>query len=347
MARERIIVKEAINALKYLLNQLIKNDISNSKLSIDEIVLNSNLFSFAIRFLRDIGKVGAIVDELTSRLSVIGEYLIRSIDTNNLDDCYLTNIEDYRVYELQIYPLARILEALGGISNLPANNRNNNSYLIQRVMNIILYFFNEEELLETIFDTNQKYVPIVQGILSSIDKISEKNTRYCIDITLDKIRKLAVKNDPEMRNIATQDVFYLIKLRGSELLSEEEAKPLYTNLKSRIFKRVLKGIEYLTMFGIEPPQSAVDYVLSIMPKFFSEIFRVGNSNSTFIYFSSIAESMHNILSHYNNKAFAQAMMNYLIEDTGWIARNNYSHVDFIKTVIGTSLLIQARGAIRR
>jgi len=347
LARERIIVKEAINALKYLLNQLMKNN-NDFDTSLDKVVLNSNLFSFAVRFLRDIGKIGNIVNELISKLSIIGNHLVENLSIGgfNSDDNSLTDDQYCKLYEFHVYPIARILEALGGSNTLISNNNSYNKF-IDDAIGVMLDYFRQEEMMIYLFDSNQKFVPIVQGILSVTNKISEKSKRDNIDTMLLKIKELAIGNDPEMSNIATQDIFYLIKLNSGEFLSNSEMKPLMLNLKSRVFKRVLKGIEYLTMFGIEPPQSSIDYILGLMPRFFSEIFRVGNSHSTFIYYSSIAESMHNILNHYNNKAFAQAMMNYLIEDTGWIARNNYSYVDFVKTVIGTSLLIQARGAIRR
>ncbi len=349
MARERIIVKEALNALKYLLNQLMKNN-NDFDVSLDKMVLNSNLFSFAVRFLRDIGKISGIVSELVSKLSQIGSHLIRNLNMmiydregDSADDLYC------KLYEFHVYPIARILEALGGsnaISGTSSNYGDINGF-VNKAIDTMLNYFAQEDMMIYLFDTNQKFVPIVQGILGSLDTITERDVRNNVYSTLLKIRDLALTNDPDMKSIATQDIFYLIKLRSGKFLENDEMKPLFLDLKSRVFKRVLKGIEYLTMFGIEPPQGSIDYILALMPKFFSEIFRVGNSNSTFIYYSSIAESMHNILNHYNNKAFAQAMMNYLIEDTGWIARNNYSYVDFVKTVIGTSLLIQARGAIRR
>lgn len=350
MARERIIVKEAINALRYLLNQLMKSN-DDLDTSLDRVVLNSNLFSFALRFLRYIGKIGNIVDELASKLRIIGDYLMKNFTNEHYYGNSSSASEQYcRLYELFIYPLARILEALGTYNMVIENNSSyNRSYnrFVNDIISVILDYLRQEEVMIYLFDSNQKFVPIVQGMLSVANKVSEKSKRDDINITLLKIKELAIRNDPEMNSIATQDVFYLIKLKSGEILSNNEIKPLILNLKSKVFKRVLKGIEYLTMFGMDPPQNSVDYILGLMPRFFSEIFRVGNSHNTFIYYSSIAESIHNILNYYNNKAFAQAMMNYLIEDTGWIARNNYSYVDFIKTVIGTSLLIQARGAIRR
>ncbi len=350
MARERIIVKEAINALKYLLTQLMKKNNDDFTGSIDELVLNSNLFAFAVRFLRDIGKISDVVNELISRLNILGNHLIKSISANELRHRHPESSLDEiysKIYELKIYPLARILEAFGGSNTVLVNSNASKSLLVSNIVEILLSYFENDDELFCLFDTNQKFVPIVQGMLSVIDGVSEKKLRECITGMLSRIKDIALENDPEINKISTQDIFYSIKLKTRGVLSEDEKKPLMMNLKSKVFKRVLKGIEYLTMFGIEPPQNAVDYVLSIMPRFFSEIFRVGNSHNTFIYFSSIAESMLNILNYYNNKAFAQAMMNYLIEDTGWIARNNYSYVDFVKTVIGTSLLIQARGAIRR
>jgi len=348
LARERIIVKEAINALKCLLNEVIKKVSCESGDPPEKIALSSNLLSFAIRFLHEIPKIRDIILELTYRLEKLGHVLIDNASNILVtDNVTVINYDHETVYCLQIYPIARMLEALGGVYNsLPQYRNNEERDLIDDILNLFMKIFSSE-LVHDIFDSNQKLVPIVQGLLSVSKRLYDKNRIIMVDKILNKVLELALEEDPLLSKIYTQDIYYLIKMQKNDMLSDEEIKPLYANTNSNIFKKVLKGIEYLAIFGFDPPQSSINFVLSKMPIFFNEVFRIGDPEKTFIYFSSIAESIHNILRFYNNKAFAQATMNHLIEDTGWIARNNYNPIDFIKTVVGTSLLIHARGAIRR
>ena len=343
MARERIIVKEAINSLRNILKEVLRefshrDEIDNPR----EIVFKSNLLSFIIRFLYDIPKVSDIISEIAKRLEGIGLILVNLANkelTNAYED--IINNEDVEdLYTYRIYPIARILEALGGVYSIINVN------CIESAVDIITLLLSEESA-NYIFDANQKLVPIVQGLLKVANKLYNKDQLDAIEKTLDKVLALAMEEDPDISSIYTQDIYYLIKFQRNEYLSEEEMTPLYNNLASNTFKKVLKGIEYLSIFKQDPPQSSIDYVLSKLPLFFNEVFRIGDLNRSFTYFSSIAESIYNVLRFFNNKAFAQVIMNHLIEDTGWIARNDNNFIDFIKTVIGTSLLIHARSAIRR
>lgn len=342
MARERIIVKEALNALKSLLNEILKripDDFSHEEP--ENIAFSANILAFSVRFLHEISKIQEIILDLTKRLENLGSIIIsqlslRANKTNNFCE---------EIYFLHIYPLSRILEALAGAYSFNNHNACENS-LVTRIVELIFGIVSSGKIYNLIED-NQKFVPVVRGLTNIAKRLNNKNIVSMIDQILEKILDIAVEEDPELTSIYTQDIFYLVKLQKNEGLTSKELKPLYENTNSFIFKKVLKGVEYLSIFGIEPPLTSVDFILSKMPLFFNEVFRVGDPENLFVYYSSIAESMNNILNYYNNKAFAQAMMNHLIEDTGWISRNNYNTIDYVKTVIGTSLLIHARGAIRR
>jgi len=285
LARERIIVKEAINSSRKVLREILKNvnisfQYNQKSMSVSEIVSSCNLLSLVIKFLHGVPRVDDLVNEVALRLIKLQESLIDKVSKESYD-------REFDLYFHTVYPLSRFIE------------------------------------------------------------ISDKMKRRIIEETLNNILSYAIELDPNLTEIYTQDIYYSIKLYRKEYIQDYELRPLYNNLNSKIFRKVLKGLEYLTALKIDPPQSAMEYVMMIMPKFFNEVFRIGDPNNHVVYYSSIAESLRNILTSYNNKTFAHAVMNHLIEDTGWIAKNTIDMIDVIRTIIGTNLLVLARGAIRR
>jgi len=335
LARERIIVKEAINSSRKVLREILKNvnisfQYNQKSMSVSEIVSSCNLLSLVIKFLHGVPRVNDLVNEVALRLIKLQESLIDKVSKESYD-------REFDLYFHTVYPLSRFIEAL---SNVQLENK---LVVLDKYLDDLLGFLSS---LDSIIDENQKLVPPVQGLLRA-HKISDKMKRRIIEETLNNILSYAIELDPNLTEIYTQDIYYSIKLYRKEYIQDYELRPLYNNLNSKIFRKVLKGLEYLTALKIDPPQSAMEYVMMIMPKFFNEVFRIGDPNNHVVYYSSIAESLRNILTSYNNKTFAHAVMNHLIEDTGWIAKNTIDMIDVIRTIIGTNLLVLARGAIRR
>ena len=67
----------------------------------------------------------------------------------------------------------------------------------------------------------------------------------------------------------------------------------------------------------------------------------------FEYYSSLAESVYNILLFSHNRSFAETVMNLLTEDSGWIYYRELDTLDLTKVIIGGGLLVLARAALRK
>ncbi|MCD6491803.1 MAG: hypothetical protein ACP6IQ_00675 [Candidatus Njordarchaeia archaeon] len=364
MARERIIIKIAIQKLRQILRDIIKFATYNDSNIFKGSIFNTNLLSISIKFLTSVNKVSDLIAEAASRLEALqtkvsdiqssikndgqviwdGDYIL--LDQAFIDGSWANSTEVKAngdplweiLYENHVYSTARALEALG-IANTQ------NTEVIDRGVLFLDRFFQEFKL-EEICDEVSKCVPIVQG-LSNITNIASENIQGVINKLLDTQLNFVLEQDGNLSNIHAQDVYYLIKLSRGGYLNPIEAEPLYRDIDSGVFRKVLKGIEYLSMFGVELPLEVNEILLRMLPKYFSNIFRIGDLRKGAIYYSSLVESVFNILKYYPSKTIANTVMSLLIEDTGWIARGDLNPVDIFRTIIGSSLLVIARSAIRR
>ena len=357
MARERILVKDAMMRVKRVLRELLKlfqnNDGSCKSLS------DINLLSLSIKFLAETKKIDEILLNIgeticsmqinepntnktvilwdDSKLKFDGEELKGAwVQPSFLSDEGEIDIEDF--YNLVIYPTSRSLEALSYINEIDSNP----------IINGLAFLNNaiKKVDLEVLCDDINKCVPIVQGMVRGLSAIDEDYPNKFLP-ALDLIKNYAMEIDPDLDSIYTQDIYYTIRAMETSTLSEDELEPLYKDIESKIFRKLLKGIEYLSIFGQYPPININDRLLVLTSRYFNNLFRVKQTENGFFYYSSLAESVYNILKYAGNRSFAETVMNLLTEDSGWIYHREIDSLDVYKVIIGGGLLVLARAALRK
>ncbi|MGQ4891914.1 MAG: hypothetical protein ACP6IP_05415 [Candidatus Njordarchaeia archaeon] len=360
MARERILVKDAMMRVKRVLRELLKlfqknNGDNDSYGDLSDI----NLLALSIKFLAETKKID---DILFSISKVICDMQITDIDLNKtillwddnslkfngkelsgawvqpsflLDDGEL-DIEDF--YNLVIYPTSRSIEALSYISEIDPE-------VILKGLNFLDNSIKKIDL-ENLCDDLNKCVPIVQGVVKGLSVIDEEHHSRFMSM-LKSIKDYVTEMDPELDSIYAQDIYYTIRAMETTALSESELAPLYNDIESKIFRKLLKGIEYLSIFSLNPPVNINDKLLVLTSRYFNNLFRIKQTDKGFFYYSSLAESVYNILKHAGNRSFAETVMNLLTEDSGWIYHRKIDSLDVYRVIIGGGLLVLARAALRK
>ncbi len=359
MARERIIVKIALHKLQRMLRKVLRGSIIDPHLTSLDEAATITFYAFCLKFLRGVTRINDVLEELAKRLEIKQSDLIRNLSNNSKNDDLIINppsscMLNYNLYSLSrssiamdenlyfdlIYPLSRGIEAISM-----------SSFGDKEVVNAALIYLAkilEKMHFEDIFDSTQKLVPIVQAFVAAYKKTEDYVKKELSEFLKGRVLKYTLKNDPNLDEIYSQDIYFLIKINFCrDQIENEDKQILIEDLRSKVFRKLLKGLEYLAMLKIDPPPDGLNRVIRELPNYFGTIFKIGSMKKGIIYFSSPAESIHNILQWFNDKTFASVVMSLLIGDTGWIARDENNLLDVFKTIIGSSLLIATRSALRR
>ena len=360
MARERILVKDAMMRVKRALKELLKlfnKPIENGE-QYNELS-DINILSLSLKFLAETKKIDDVLYEISeilcssqinkiegSRKVIIwGDEFIR-LEGNDLNGAWVQpyflysngdlDIDDF--YDSVIYTTSRTIESLSFMNDI------DHETIIKGLD--FLYKIGNKIDLEVVCDKINKCVPIVQSLIKGVSLVySNKKENYMK--FLKSILDLALETDPELDSIYTQDIYYNIKLLESKKLTDEELEPIYRDIESGIFRKILKGIEILAIFGHYPPNNVNDVLLTLTSRYFKNLFKIKQTEQGIFYFSSLAESVYNILKYASNRPFAETVMNLLTEDSGWIYPRKIDPIDIYRIIIGGGLLVLARAALRR
>ncbi|MHA1616557.1 MAG: hypothetical protein ACTSX9_04555 [Candidatus Njordarchaeales archaeon] len=363
MARERIVVKIALHKLQRMLRKMLRGSIIDLQPYRNE-ASNITFYAFCLKFLRGISKINNILEEITRRLEKEQTYFVKRIAdykismeediTPELDGGIKNNpypsmnvpisaslsvvVSDEPYYYNVIYPLARGLEALS-ISQFSCKEK------VKENVGVLMNLVKNSESL----NSSQKFVPIVQALIKAYNVLDNDEAKTKVRrLLMDSILKHVLVDDPNLEDIYSQDIYFLIKTTFERnRISNQDKAVLISDLNSNVFRKLLKGLEYLALLKIDPPADGLNKVIRLLPDYFSTIFKVRYGIGGIVYFSSPAESIYNILQWFNDKTFASVVMSLLIGDTGWIARDENNFLDIFKTIVGSSLLIATRSALRR
>ena len=193
-------------------------------------------------------------------------------------------------------------------------------------------------------------VPLAKAVDKTVEHVNYNDK---INQVIADLRTLTKELDPEIELIYSQDVYYsalrseFIGNGVSNKIDEKELLPLYNNLRSNIYGKILKGIEFLTAFNAPIPNFVNDKLLPMTSKYFKAILKVANGGSFLKYYSNLAESTYHILLNSNNRAFAESVLNLLTESSSWIYNKSFNLRELVKIILGSGLLVLARGALRR
>ncbi len=366
MARERILVKDAMDRVRKTLRELLKNFYKSNGdgESVTELS-DLNLLSLSLRFLSKTRKVDNTLEEISEILrsmQISKETGIKTIEVITWDDevikitkrdliglwaqpFSLSNLNNNEIdldlfYESFIYPTARALEAL--IMNMSYSNNINNLESITVGAKAFTKLINKIGI-DNLCDEIHKCVPITQAITYFL---LEEMNEYYVDF-LNQILNYVLEVDPTLESIYAQDIYYHIRQLDDSKLNESELDTLYRDIESGIYRKLLKGIEFLSIFGYQLPLNINEKLLSLTSRYFRSLFIIKRENNGFEYYSSLAESVYNILLFSHNRSFAETVMNLLTEDSGWIYYRELDTLDLTKVIIGGGLLVLARAALRK
>jgi len=360
LARERILVKDAMDRVKKALRELLKfftNENFNDDHKVSQF-LDVNILSLALKFLSETKKIDDVLFEISKTLEMM-QVRNNNVETKiniwdnefiylNSDDyrgawiqlnCFIDEVMDIDdFYDNVIYTTSRTVEGLSITNDI-------NEHVIINGLDFIYRILQKVEL-DIICDELYKCVPIVQGIINGLRFVDEQKREKFANL-LNQIREYVLDLDPELRTVYGQDVYYSIRSIQSDRLEEEELEPLYRNLESGVYRNILKGIEFLSKFGIHDYNHINDTLLTLTSRYFNNLFKISNNDKNGFYYSSIAESVYNILKFSTNRAFAETVMNLLTEDSGWIYYRELDILDIYRIIIGGGLLVLARAALRK
>jgi len=323
LARERILVSLAIETTRRTIFSAFTN------LKNDEITTKTNYYAFLVKFLHEVTKLSDIINYAADELNKMIPLLIKEIKSKDYGEL------DYSKY---IYPLCRGIEALGILKKVQYNATLKEGVNAIRDILFSEYYYQIEDIKQAI--------PMLQALLGanlSLRNVAEYRKKF--DEAIDRLEELRIEFDPNLKTIYGKDIYFSAKLYKKEDISNTDLAILRADLKSRILIRILKAVEYITAFKRDPPHNIVEFLIRELPKFFNDIFRLVNGK--FEYYSTLVESIHNLLSNYNNKNFANALFRTLIEESDWIISEGDGVFDSIKLILGTSLLVASKSAVYR
>ena len=197
--------------------------------------------------------------------------------------------------------------------------------------------------IDNVCDELHKCVPITQAVTNLLfEEVDEKYVGF-----LNEVLNYTLEIDSDLDSVYSQDIYYYIRQLDETKLNDGELEPLYSDIDSGIYRKILKGVEFLSLFGYPLPPNINEDLLSLTSKYFRSLFKIKRDGKGFEYYSSLAESIYNILQYSHNRSFAETVMNLLTEDSGWIYYRELDAMDLTKVIIGGSLLVLARAALRR
>lgn len=344
LARERIIVKLALSKVEEALKTIIKVSLYAEDNQISDMV-DVNLLSLSLKFLQGTNKLPKLLREIQKILSdsqkenpekipELAEHLKGGegkkgfwMVESKFDDPYLQ----------YIYPTTRGLEALAPL--------NPSKEIIAKGINFLFSWMEKENIKEMTADKIKYAVPIMQAAVRTA-RNSRGEVKKKAEQIIDEAYDFATTKNLN-DNTYAQTVRYLAPIYNNHVLSNEEVKPLLKGINSGVFRKMVKGLELLPALNFELPPNATNSILDMLPKFRKHIFNTLEEGSGAVYFASISESMKNTLKYYHSKTFARSFFNLMVEESTWISQPIFRPLHIAQSIVGTSLLIFARGALRR
>lgn len=344
MARERIIVKLALSKVEEALKTIIKVSLYAEDNQISDIV-DVNLLSLSLKFLQGTNKLPNLLSEVQKILSNSQKEDPEKNDelAGHLNEgggkkgFWMVESKFDEPYLQYIYPTTRALEALAPLD--PPKE------IIKKGI-FFLFEWMEKECIKEITSNKSKYaVPIMQAAVKTA-KNSRGEVKRKAEQIIDEACEFALTKDLNDDTYA-QTVRYLAPIYNNHVLSSEEVTPLLKDINSGVFRKMVKGLELLPALNFELPPNATNSILDMLPKFRKHIFDTIEEGSGAVYFASISESMKNALKYYHSKTFARSFFNLMVEESTWISQPIFRPLHITQSIVGTSLLIFARGALRR
>lgn len=343
MARERVIVKLALQKVREALKTIIKVSLYGRDSQLSDII-DMNLLSLALKYMNNTNKVPSLLEELES---VLVNSQIENIDQieglpkcfNGKEELGCWSIEDKfeDPYLKYLYPTARALEALAP--------RDPHKRSIDQGINFLSHWVEEQGVKEMVQNKCKFAVPLMQAAVKVANNArgeTKEKAEKLMKVTSDFPNEKQIQDD-----IYAQTIRYKYFIYNNHVLDKKEVQPLIDNINSGIFRKMMKGLEFLSALTFDLRQNSTNEILDMLPKFRKQIFNIMGEKRGAIYFASVSESMKNTLQDYQNKTFARSFFNLMVEESSWISQPIFHPVHICKILVGTSLLIFSRGALRR
>lgn len=346
MARERVIVKLALTKVKEALKNIIKvSRYADSRNSQIADIVDTNLLSLSLKFMNDTNKLPSLLDEVETVLSNYQrdnpEELQGNIRTlfEDIDNVGFWTVENKfdDPFLHYVYPTARALEALAP--------REPPKPLIMKGINFLYEWMEKEGFREMVQDKSKYAVPLMQTAVNTA-RNSRGSVKQKAERIIEEASKFSESKDLE-DDIYAQTVRYTYFIYNDHVLSNGEVELLVNDINCGIFRRMLTGLEFLSALTFDLRQDSTDRILDMLPKFRKQIFDIVQEGKGAVYFASVSESMKHSLDYYQNKTFARSFFNLMVEESSWISQPIFHPIHISKALVGTSLLISSRGALRR
>lgn len=338
-----MIVKLALLKVREALKTIIKVSLYGRSSQIADIV-DVNLLSLALKFMNKTNKLSSLLGEVTELLSDSQRRDLAGVpELNNIfeeeDPIGYWSVEDKfeNTYFRYLYPTARSIEALAP--------REPPKPLLRNGINFIYGWMKKVGINEMTHGKSKYVVPIIQAAISTAENSRGKTKRKAEEI-IEQAAEFSTTKDLK-DDIYAQTIRYSYFVYDNHVLEKEELEPLIQNLNSGIFRRMMKGLEFLSALTFDLRQNPTNRILDMLPKFRKQIFDIVREGEGAIYFASVSESMRNTLQSYHNKTFARSFFNLMVEESSWISQQIFHPLHICKVLVGTSLLIFSRGALRR
>ena len=353
IARERTIVKLAVAELSKFIDYILANiRINGVDSDVYSRIRTSNLLTLVYKYLADFPQISYLISDI-ARYILNRQMSGNSQHTGELAKelsgawCELENIFDLfldggikitdDVYNGVIYQTSRSLEALGYSRGMSVAPIIRGFGFLNRVFDNIVASYLETKHL----------VPILDAIYACFDRVSYDQGQKVLLPIAHKIYDMALEIDPEAKDLHTQDIIFKMKLLERRGLLPRDLEVISSNIESNVLRYVLKGIEWLISFDVEPPPRVHELLMDFLSNNFGGVFDI-YKDENLIYFISNTEALVNIIHKLSDKKFAQFILD---QATEYISDVLLPGVDDIysatKLLLVTKVLIESRGIIRR